>query len=145
MGMKKDTRWKGELEQYKTDLACLRKALDYAAKPESDEEFKFLVLRGVAQAFGVAVQRSGSVMNEYMASLGQARNRTLRSIFTKALKMGLLQHKRWLEAEADMMAICQLEEMEQVLKLEKKIRRVYLPLLTRFAEDMTLKCQPTLF
>lgn len=143
--MKKEERWKQELEQYKTDLAYLRKALETTQQETPDDTQRQLLYGGMMQGFGAAVFRAASLMNTYMQSLGQGRNKSLKHILAKAFKMGLVTHKRWMEVEDDLRSVYDVENLQEAQKMEKKIRRVYLPLLTRFEEQMELKAQPTLF
>lgn len=141
----KEAQWKKEFEQYKIDLRYLRTALDYSGKALADPDLRRLALGGTLQAFGAAIHCGGRVMNDYMQSLGQSRNKSLKNVFMKALKMGVIAHQRWLEAETDLEAVYDVEDDVEALKMIKKVRRVYLPLLERFNVDMTQKCQPTLF
>lgn len=141
----KAEQWKKEFEQYKIDLTYLKTALDYVEKAQDDPLMKRVVLGGVMQAFGAVIHRGGRVMNEYMQSLGQSRNKSLKNILVKALKMGVIVHQRWIEAEMDLDAFYEIEGEVDALKMEKKIRRIYLPLLERFKVEMALKSLPTLF
>lgn len=143
--MRQEERWKQELEQYKLDLEYLYQALGYVQKEESNTVLRRLLFGGMMQGFGAALRRSGCVMNEYMRALGQSRNKSLKNIFTKALKMGLISHKRWLDAEGELEMMYEVENIQEYLKMEKKIRRIYLPLLKRFESEMDAKSQPTLF
>lgn len=144
--MKQEERWKKEFEQYKADLIYLRNALDRVRETGEEEQvLRQLLLGGVMQGFCAVLYRSGMVMNEYMAERGQGRIKTLKNIFAKALKLGLIVHKRWVEVENELNDIPKIETLQDALKMEKKIRRVYLPLLERFERDMDLQSQPTLF
>lgn len=143
--MNKEERWKLEFEQFKKDLNYLRKSLEYVQKDEKDEMLRRLLFGGMLQGFGVVIRRSSCVMNEYMQSLGQGKNKSLKNILVKALKMNLITQKRWLDAEEDLNAVYDVEDMQASLKMEKKINKIYLPLFTRFELDMEAKTQPTLF
>lgn len=141
----KEERWKKEFATYKKCLSTLKTALDYAGCKQDDPKLACLLSYGLMQAFVSAVHCAAAVMNEYMQSQGQGRNKSLKNIFSKALKMGVISYRRWLDADAELEAISRVADETEALKFAKKIRRIYLPMMERFAAVMELKGQPTLF
>lgn len=93
----------------------------------------------------MVLYRSGMVMNEYMGRRGQGKSKSLKNIFAKAFDKGLIVHKRWLEIEHELTGCYQVETLQEALKMERKIRKIYLPLLEKFEVNMEMECQPTLF
>lgn len=144
--MKREECWKKEFEQYKIDLLYLRKALECVQKKkEEDPVVRQLLSGGVMQSFCMVLYRSGMVMNEYMGRRGQGKSKSLKNIFAKAFDKGLIVHKRWLEIEHELTGCYQVETLQEALKMERKIRKIYLPLLEKFEVNMEMECQPTLF
>ena len=98
----KDIRWVQRFSNYQKALRRLDEAIEIVSrKTDWAESIDDLLQEGLIQRFEYTHELAWKVMKDYAEYQGYTDVRGSRDAFRKALEMGLIQDRRWMESIED--------------------------------------------
>jgi len=143
---KQDIRWQQRFSNYRKALAKLTQAVELLSEQtERDESVDELLQEGLIQRFEYTHELAWKVMKDYAEYQGYTDIRGLRDAIRKALEMGLIDDRRWMENIEDRNLTVHNYDNEVASEIYGNIMGTYHPLFLSFAQKMQSLVEPTLF
>lgn len=141
-----DIRWQQRFSNYRKALAKLTQAVELLSERIGcDEAVDELLQEGLIQRFEYTHELAWKVMKDYAEYQGYTDVRGSRDAIRKALEMGLIGDRRWLETIEDRNLTVHNYDNEIALEIYENIMHTYSPLFVDFAKKMQSLVEPTLF
>lgn len=132
-----DIRWQQRFSNYRKALARLTQAVEIMQQRETaGNELEALLQEGLIQRFEYTHELAWKVMKDYAEYQGYTDIRGSRDAIRKALEMGLIDDRRWMESIEDRNLTSHNYDDETVEEIYESIVRVYHPLFCRFEAAM---------
>ena len=133
----KDIRWVQRFSNYQKALRRLDEAIEIVSrKTDWAESIDDLLQEGLIQRFEYT--HEWKVMKDYAEYQGYTDVRGSRDAFRKALEMGLIQDRRWMESIEDRNLISHNYDDETATEIQRRIVTLYYPFFKDFEEMMML-------
>ena len=135
--MAQDIRWLQRFSNYCKALAKLGQAVDIVSwRLELADEIDELLQEGLIQRFEYTRELVWKVMKDYAEYQGYTDIRGSRDAIRKALQIGLIEDKRWMETIEDRNLTSHKYDDDVASEIYENIVLVYYPLFCRFEERM---------
>lgn len=135
----KDIRWVQRFSNYQKALRRLDEAIEIVSrKTDWAESIDDLLQEGLIQRFEYTHELAWKVMKDYAEYQGYTDVRGSRDAFRKALEMGLIQDRRWMESIEDRNLISHNYDNETATEIQHRIVTLYYPFFKDFEEMMML-------
>ena len=135
--MAQDIRWLQRFSNYCKALAKLGQAVDIVSRRlELADEVDELLQEGLIQRFEYTHELAWKVMKDYAEYQGYTDIRGSRDAIRKALQIGLIEDKRWMETIEDRNLTSHNYDDDVASEIYENIVQVYYPLSCRFEERM---------
>lgn len=135
----KDIRWVQRFSNYQKALRRLDEAIEIVSrKTDWAESIDDLLQEGLIQRFEYTHELAWKVMKDYAEYQGYTDVRGSRDAFRKALEMGLIQDRRWMESIEDRNLISHNYDDETATEIQRRIVTLYYPFFKDFEEMMML-------
>lgn len=132
-----DIRWQQRFSNYRKALARLTQAVEIMQQRETTgNELEALLQEGLIQRFEYTHELAWKVMKDYAEYQGYTDIRGSRDAIRKALEMGLIDDRRWMESIEDRNLTSHNYDDETAEEIYESIVRVYHPLFCRFEAAM---------
>lgn len=132
-----DIRWLQRFSNYRKALAKLRQAVELVPKQqELSEEIDELLKEGLIQRFEYTHELSWKVMKDYAEYQGYADIHGSRDAIRKALEMGIIEDKQWMNTIIDRNLTSHNYNDEVSAEIYEEIVQTYYPLFCQFEEKM---------
>ena len=139
-------RWQQRFSNYRKALAKLTQAVELLSKQiEREEAVDELLQEGLIQRFEYTHELAWKVMKDYAEYQGYTDLRGSRDAIRKALEMGLIDDRRWMETIEDRNLTVHNYDNEVASEIYDNIMGTYHPLFLSFAQKMQSLVEPTLF
>ena len=139
-------RWQQRFNNYRKALAKLNQAVELLSKQiEREEGVDELLQEGLIQRFEYTHELAWKVMKDYAEYQGYTDVRGSRDAIRKALEMGLIDDRRWMETIEDRNLTVHNYDNEVATEIYDNIMHIYHPLFLLFAQKMQSLVEPTLF
>ena len=139
-------RWQQRFSNYRKALAKLTQAVELLSKQiEREEAVDELLQEGLIQRFEYTHELAWKVMKDYAEYQGYTDVRGSRDAIRKALEMGLIDDRRWMETIEDRNLTVHNYDNEIASEIYENIMKAYSPLFVDFAKKMQSLVEPTLF
>ena len=146
MMVQQTIRWQQRFNNYCKALAKLVQAVELLSKQtEREEEVDELLQEGLIQRFEYTHELAWKVMKDYAEYQGYTDVRGSRDAIRKALEMGLIDDRRWMETIEDRNLTVHNYDNEIASEIYENIMKAYSPLFVDFAKKMQSLVEPTLF
>lgn len=133
----KDIRWVQRFSNYRKALRRLDEAIEIVSrKADWAESIDDLLQEGLIQRFEYTHELAWKVMKDYAEYQGYTDVRGSRDAFCKALEMGLIQDRRWMESIEDRNLTSHNYDDETAQEINRRIMLLYHPLFRTFEEEM---------
>lgn len=133
----KDIRWVQRFSNYRKALRRLDEAIEIVScKADWAESIDDLLQEGLIQRFEYTHELAWKVMKDYAEYQGYTDVRGSRDAFRKALEMGLIQDRRWMESIEDRNLTSHNYDDETAQEINRRIMLLYHPLFRTFEEEM---------
>ena len=130
-------RWQQRFNNYRKALAKLTQAVELLSEQINREEaVDELLQEGLIQRFEYTHELAWKVMKDYAEYQGYTDVRGSRDAIRKALEMGLIDDKRWMETIEDRHLTASHYEKETIDNVCHHITSLYTVLFTNFANKM---------
>ena len=134
---KKNIRWIQRLSSYRQALLRLEKAVNLmTSRFNNHDETDDLIKDGLIKRFEYTHELSWKVMKDYAEYQGFLDIRGSRDAFRKAVEMGLINDKRWMESIEDRNRTSHHYDNEIAKEIFNTILTVYFPLFQSFEKTM---------
>ena len=133
---KQDIRWIQRFANYRKALHRLEQAVEIIVRQDADEAVKELLKEGLIQRFEYTHELAWKVMKDYAEYQGYTDVRGSRDAFRKALEMGLIQDRRWMESIEDRNLTSHNYDDETAHEINRRIVLLYHPLFQSFEKEM---------
>ncbi len=142
---KKKEPWKECFKQFKAAFEKLEGEVHLLnhTKFVDDREYG-LFQSGVCVQYIRTMDMAVCMLNEFMRSLKLGKMRKPKGVIEKSLQIGLLTHKRWMDAWNDREKFLQMSEKEEE-KVYQRIVSRYILLYQKLINSMEERMRPTLF
>ena len=132
-------RWQQRFNNYRKALAKLTQAVELLSSQINHEEaVDELLQEGLIQRFEYTHELAWKVMKDYAEYQGYTDVRGSRDAIRKALEMGLIDDKRWMETIEDRYLTASHYEKETIDNVYHHITSLYTVLFTNFANNIQL-------
>ena len=146
MMVQQTIRWQQRFNNYCKALAKLIQAVELLSEQiKREEAVDELLQEGLIQRFEYTHELAWKVMKDYAEYQGYTDVRGSRDAIRKALEMGLIDDRRWMETIEDRNLTVHNYDNEIVLEIYKNIMHTYSPLFVDFAKKMQSLVEPSLF
>ena len=133
----KDIRWVQRFSNYRKALRRLDEAIEIVSRrADWAESIDDLLQEGLIQRFEYTHELAWKVMKDYAEYQGYTDVRGSRDAFRKALEMGLIQDRRWMESIEDRNLTSHNYDDETAQEINRRIMLLYHPLFRTFEEEM---------
>ena len=130
-------RWQQRFNNYRKALAKLTQAVELLSEQiDREEAVDELLQEGLIQRFEYTHELAWKVMKDYAEYQGYTDVRGSRDAIRKALEMGLIDDKRWMETIEDRYLTASHYEKETIDNVYHHITSLYTVLFTNFANKM---------
>ena len=130
-------RWQQRFNNYRKALTKFNQAVELLSKQiEREEAVDELLQEGLIQRFEYTHELAWKVMKDYAEYQGYTDVRGSRDAIRKALEMGLIDDRRWMETIEDRNLTVHFYEKEIVADVCCKIKALYNTLFLNFANKM---------
>lgn len=135
--IQQDIRWLQRFLNYRKAVAKLQEAVKIISKPrEFDKAEDELLQEGLIQRFEYTHELAWKVMKDYAEYQGYTDIRGSRDAIRKALEMGIIDDKRWMEMIEDQNLTSHNYDDQVAAEIQKSILLFYAPLFCRFEDKM---------
>jgi len=132
-----DTRWIQRLDSYSKALARLEEGLKVAQKEiYQNGEVADLIKEGVIHRFEFTQELSWKLMKDYEEYQGDIDNLGSRDAIKKALEIGLIDDRNWLETLKTINLTSHFYKEETIGIVFNEISTCYFPLFMKFKQKM---------
>ena len=139
-------RWQQRFNNYRKALVKLTQAVELLSdRIEREEAVDELLQEGLIQRLEYTHELAWKVMKDYAEYQWYMDVRGSRDGIRKALEMGLIDDKRWMETIEDRNLTVHNYDNEIAQEIYENIMQVYYPLFMDFAKKMQSLIEPTLF
>ena len=133
----KDIRWVQRFSNYQKALRRLDEAIEIVSrKTDWAESIDDLLQEGLIQRFEYTHELAWKVMKDYAEYQGYTDVRGSRDAFRKALEMGLIQDRRWMESIEDRNLTSHNYDDETAHEINRRLVLLYHPLFQSFEKEM---------
>jgi len=137
MANEKDIRWMQRLDNYGKALARLRVAVKIvSARIYNNEDVDGLLREGLIQRFEYTQELAWKVMKDFAEYQGYTGIRGSRDAFRKALEMGRISDRRWMDTIEDRNLTSHNYDEDAAEEICETIVNVYYPLFDSFEKTM---------
>lgn len=141
-----DIRWQQRFSNYKKALIKLKQAVEIMSeKVEHSTEVDELLQEGLIQRFEYTHELAWKVMKDYAEYQGYTDIRGSRDAIRKALEIGLIADKRWMETIEDRNLTSHNYNNDVAAEIYENIMQTYYPLFCLFENKMQSIQAQTLF
>ena len=146
MMVQQTIRWQQRFNNYCKALAKLIQAVELLSEQiKREEAVDELLQEGLILRFEYTHELAWKVMKDYAEYQGYTDVRGSRDAIRKALEMGLIDDRRWMETIEDRNLTVHNYDNEIVLEIYENIMHTYSPLFVDFAKKMQSLVEPSLF
>ena len=139
-------RWQQRFNNYRKALAKLTQAVELLSEQINREEaVDELLQEGLIQRFEYTHELAWKVMKDYAEYQGYTDVRGSRDAIRKALEMGLIDDRHWMETIEDRNLTVKNYDNEVAAEIYENIMQIYHPLFLAFSQKMQSLIEPTLF
>lgn len=139
-------RWQQRFNNYRKALVKLVQAVELlSGQVNREEAVDELLQEGLIQRFEYTHELAWKVMKDYAEYQGYTDVRGSRDAIRKALEMGLVDDRRWMETIEDRNLTVHNYDNEIASEIYAHIMQVYYPLFMSFEQKMHSLVEPTLF
>ena len=139
-------RWQQRFNNYRKALVKLAQAVELlSGQVNREEAVDELLQEGLIQRFEYTHELAWKVMKDYAEYQGYTDVRGSRDAIRKALEMGLVDDRRWMETIEDRNLTVHNYDNEIASEIYAHIMQVYYPLFMSFEQKMQSLVEPTLF
>ena len=139
-------RWQQRFNNYRKALAKLTQAVELLSEQiDREEAVDELLQEGLIQRFEYTHELAWKVMKDYAEYQGYTDVRGSRDAIRKALEMGLIDDRRWMETIEDRNLTVHNYDNEVAAEIYENIMQTYHPLFLAFGQKMQSLIEPTLF
>ena len=139
-------RWQQRFNNYRKALVKLAQAVELlSGQVNREEAVDELMQEGLIQRFEYTHELAWKVMKDYAEYQGYTDVRGSRDAIRKALEMGLVDDRRWMETIEDRNLTVHNYDNEIAAEIYAHIMQVYYPLFMSFEQKMYSLVEPTLF
>lgn len=132
-----DIRWLQRFSNYRKALAKLRRAVELQTeRRELPGEIDELLQEGLIQRFEYTHELAWNVMKDYAIYQGYTDIHGSRDAIRKALEIGIIEDKRWMETINDRNLTSHNYDDDVAAEIYGAIVHIYYPLFCRFEEKM---------
>lgn len=133
-----DIRWLQRFANYQKALLKLKQAVDILAEQQKRDEYvDELLQEGLIQRFEYTHELSWKVMKDYAEYQGYTDIHGSRDAIRKALEIGIIDNKRWMETINDRNLTSHNYNNEVATEIYDKVIHVYYPLFCLFEQKMS--------
>jgi|MGYP003293886863 nucleotidyltransferase substrate binding protein (TIGR01987 family) len=144
--VQQNIRWQQRFSNYRKALIKLNQAVSILSEQIGrSEEVDELLQEGLIQRFEYTHELAWKVMKDYAEYQGYTDIRGSRDAVRKALEMGLVDDKRWMETIEDRNLTVHNYDNEIASEIYENIMCVYAPLFVAFERKMQSLIEPALF
>lgn len=141
-----DIRWQQRFSNYKKALIKLKQAVEIMSKKvEHSDEVDELLQEGLIQRFEHTHELAWKVMKDYAEYQGYTDIRGSRDAIRKALEIGLIADKQWMETIEDRNLTSHNYNNDIAAEIYENIMQTYYPLFCLFENKMQSIQAQTLF
>lgn len=141
-----DIRWQQRFSNYKKALIKLKQAVEIMSeKVEHSDEVDELLQEGLIQRFEYTHELAWKVMKDYAEYQGYTDIRGSRDAIRKALEIGLIADKQWMETIEDRNLTSHNYNNDVAAEIYENIMQTYYPLFCLFENKMQSIQAQTLF
>ena len=146
MKVQQTIRWQQRFNNYRKALVKLTQAVELLSdRIEREEAVDELLQEGLIQRFEYTHELAWKVMKDYAEYQGYTDVRGSRDAIRKALEMGLVDDRRWMETIEDRNLTVHNYDNEIASEIYAHIMKIYYPLFMSFEQKMQSLVEPTLF
>ena len=139
-------RWQQRFNNYRKALVKLTQAVELlSGQFDREEAVDELLQEGLIQRFEYTHELAWKVMKDYAEYQGYTDVRGSRDAIRKALEMGLVDDRRWMETIEDRNLTVHNYDNEIASEIYENIMGTYYSLFVAFAQKMQSLVEPTLF
>lgn len=139
-------RWQQRFNNYRKALVKLTQAVELlSGQFDREEAVDELLQEGLIQRFEYTHELAWKVMKDYAEYQGYTDVRGSRDAIRKALEMGLIDDRAWMETIEDRNLTVHNYDNEIASDIYEHIMQVYYPLFISFEQKMQSLIEPTLF
>ena len=139
-------RWQQRFNNYRKALVKLTQAVELlSGQFDREEAVDELLQEGLIQRFEYTHELAWKVMKDYAEYQGYTDVRGSRDAIRKALEMGLIDDRAWMETIEDRNLTVHNYDNEIASDIYEHIMQVYYPLFISFGQKMQSLIEPTLF
>lgn len=139
-------RWQQRFSNYRKALIKLNQAVELlSTQIEREKMVDELLQEGLIQRFEYTHELAWKVMKDYAEYQGYTDVRGSRDAIRKALEMGLIDDKHWMDTIEDRNLTVHNYDNEIATEIYHNIMNVYAPLFVAFEQKMQSLFEPTLF
>ena len=139
-------RWQQRFNNYRKALVKLAQAVELlSGQVNREEAVDELMQEGLIQRFEYTHELAWKVMKDYAEYQGYTDVRGSRDAIRKALEMGLIDDRRWMETIEDRNLTVHNYDNEIASEIYGHIMKIYYPLFMSFEQKMQSLVEPTLF
>ena len=139
-------RWQQRFNNYRKALVKLAQAVELlSGQVNREEAVDELMQEGLIQRFEYTHELAWKVMKDYAEYQGYTDVRGSRDAIRKALEMGLIDDRRWMETIEDRNLTVHNYDNEITSEIYEHIMKIYYPLFMSFEQKMQSLVEPTLF
>ena len=144
--VQQDIRWIQRFSNYRKALAKLSQAMAIMSEQLAfNDGVDELLQEGMIQRFEYTHELAWKVMKDYAEYHGYTDIRGSRDAIRKALEMGLIDDKQWMETIEARNLTSHNYDNDVVSEIYENITNFYFPLFCRFEEKMQSLNTPSLF
>jgi nucleotidyltransferase substrate binding protein (TIGR01987 family) len=144
--VQQNIRWQQRFSNYRKALVKLNQAVVLLSEQiEREAVIDELLQEGLIQRFEYTHELAWKVMKDYAEYQGYTDVRGSRDAIRKALEMGLIDDRRWMETIEDRNLTVHNYDNEIASEIYENIMNVYAPLFVAFEGKMQSLIEPTLF
>lgn len=141
-----DIRWQQRFSNYKKALIKIKQAVEIMSeKVEHSDEVDELLQEGLIQRFEYTHELAWKVMKDYAEYQGYTDIRGSRDAIRKALEIGLIADKQWMETIEDRNLTSHNYNNDIAAEIYENIMQTYYPLFCLFENKMQSIQAQTLF
>jgi len=146
MKVQQTIRWQQRFNNYRKALVKLTQAVELlSGQFDREEAVDELLQEGLIQRFEYTHELAWKVMKDYAEYQGYTDVRGSRDAIRKALEMGLIDNRAWMETIEDRNLTVHNYDNEIASDIYEHIMQVYYPLFISFEQKMQSLIEPTLF
>lgn len=135
--MEQDIRWSQRFSNFRKALAKLSQAVDIVSgRLAFADDVDELLQEGLIQRFEYTHELAWKVMKDYAEYQGYTDVMDSRDAIRKALMIGLVEDKRWMETIEDRNLTSHNYNNDVASEIYENIVHIYYPLFCRFEEKM---------